>query len=253
MRTYRFFVESPLVEGERIRLPAEQARQIRAVLRLRPGDALELFDEAGAVGSARLIHVARDDAEAQIEQVQRAANPVPLDLTVGLALLRGERFDLAIQKLTEIGASSIVPLRAQHCVVSYAVGREWDRRASRLRRIAIEAAEQSERTTIPRIAEPTSVEGFLAGRPVASIAALVERRPGAPPLLDIRHTGSIALMIGPEGGWSEDERAMIVARSQPVSLGTLILRAETAAIVAAGALMQCAWASKHHEYHEEEG
>lgn len=246
MRVHRFFVEQPLVAGAAVRLAPEQARQARSVLRLRPGDSLELFDGSGAVAVARLTDVDRDDAEASIESIRMITDPFPLDLTVGLALLRGERFDLAVQKLTEVGASSIVPLAAQHCVVSYDVGREWDRRAARLRRIAIEAAEQSERVTVPRIAAPASVGRFLAEHAGKTIA-LVERSADTPHLLKAVVGDSVAVAVGPEGGWSESERQVIASRAQSVSLGPLILRAETAAIVSAGALTQGAWASSKHE------
>ena len=235
-----------LAAGAAVRLAPRQARQARSVLRLRTGDSLELFDGSGAVAVVRLTKVERDDAEASIESIRMITDLLPLDLTVGLALLRGERFDLAVQKLTEIGASSIVPLAAQHCVVSYDVGREWDRRAARLRRIAIEAAEQSERVTVPRIAAPASVDGFLAEHAGKTIA-LVERSAGAPHLLEAALGDSVAVAVGPEGGWSESERQVIASRAQSVSLGPLILRAETAAIVAAGALTQGAWASSKHE------
>lgn len=248
MRAHRFFVEQRLADGITARLTPEQSRQARTVLRLRPDDAVELFDGSGAVALARLTRVERDVAEVLVGSVSHITN-ASLDLTVGLALLRGERFDLAVQKLTEVGASSIVPLAAQHCVVSYAVGREWDRRAARLRRIAIEAAEQSERATVPRIAEPVSVEQFLVEHSGAALA-LVERDATAQRLVDVPLSERLALMVGPEGGWSNSERDAIAAVAQPVSLGPLILRAETAAIVAAGVLMQRAWAST---IHEEEG
>lgn len=210
---------------------------------MRSGDSLELFDGTGTAAAARLDRLERDVAEASVESVRIVSDPLPLDLTVGLALLRGERFDLAVQKLTEIGASSIVPLAAQHCVVSYDVDREWDRRAARLRRIAIEAAEQSERVTVPRIAAPASVDGFMADHAGIAIA-LVERSTEAPNLLEAVPGDRIVVAVGPEGGWSDSERQLIGSRARTVSLGPLILRAETAAIVAAGALMQRAWASR---------
>ncbi len=248
VRAHRFFVGQALAAGEVVRLSPGQARQARSVLRLRPGGMLELFDGSGVVAHARITLMDRQNVEALVETVRACDRELPLDLTVGLALIRGERFDLAVQKLTEIGASSIVPLSAQHCVVSYPVGREWGRRAERLRRIAIEAAEQAERVTVLRIAEPVSVDAFLAAHPPESTLALVERSgPDVSPLMDAPTGETAALMVGPEGGWSDAERRQIHASARPVSLGTLILRSETAAIVAAGALMQRAWATRQHE------
>lgn len=246
MRVHRFFVEQPVEAGAFVALAPDQARQARRVLRLCGGDTMELFDGHGRVAIARLTRVERLAAEAVVESVRLVEDEAPLDLSVGLALLRGERFDLAVQKLTEIGVSSITPLAAQHCVVSYDVGREWERREARLRRIAIEAAEQSERVTIPRIGSPVTVDEFLTNRDDVTLA-LVERCTELPQLLEVSAGSRLAVLVGPEGGWSDAEREIIAARAQRVSLGRLILRAETAAIVAAGALMQHAWTSIQHE------
>lgn len=245
MRIHRFYVDGPLAPDATVSLAREQARQARAVLRLGPGDTIELIDGTGVVATALLSVVERDAAQARVQSLRGSSDETPLDLTVGLALLRGERFDLAVQKLTEIGVRRIVPLSARHCVVSYAVDREWERRATRLRRIAIEAAEQAERVTVPLIAAPSSVDQFLADHGSVSIV-LVERRPDVPLLMDVPIGRSAAIMVGPEGGWDESERAAITASAREASLGPLILRAETAAIVAAGSLMQRAWTSDTH-------
>ncbi|HAX23641.1 MAG TPA: 16S rRNA (uracil(1498)-N(3))-methyltransferase [Chloroflexi bacterium] len=245
MRAHRFFVQEPLATGQAVWLAPEQARQARNVLRLRVGDTVELLDGSGLVGVARLEHIERDCANAIVETLVASA-ALPINLTVGLALLRGDRFEIAIQKLVEIGASSIVPLAAQHCVVSYAVDREWDRRLTRLQRIAMEAAEQSERSTIPQIARPVSVEAFLAKHSGISLA-LVERSEAAEQLMTVSFDRDVAVLVGPEGGWSKRELQTIALGARTVSLGPLILRAETAAIVTAGALMQRAWARNTHQ------
>jgi 16S rRNA (uracil1498-N3)-methyltransferase len=113
---------------------------------------------------------------------------------------------------------------------------DWNRRAARLQRIMIEAAEQSERTTIPELNGPTTLADFLA---TPGVVALVERSEGKP-LLSVLPAAlnSVSLAVGPEGGWSLRERDLIQRLSVPATLGSLILRAETAAIAAASAIFQ---------------
>jgi 16S rRNA (uracil1498-N3)-methyltransferase len=127
-------------------------------------------------------------------------------------------------------------------VVSYEAAADWEKRHARLARIAREAAEQSERVTLPSIEPPSAVEAFLER--YAPIA-LVERA-SAPPLASLVFGAEVALAIGPEGGWAEREtRAIEHAAVGVASLGGLIYRAETAAIVAAGVVIQAAWAGRH--------
>ncbi|MCO5178007.1 MAG: 16S rRNA (uracil(1498)-N(3))-methyltransferase [Thermomicrobiales bacterium] len=248
MRRHRFIVEQPLAAGSHIALSSEQGRQARSVLRLRVGDPLEICDGAGRVADGRISSVERSEVTVEIESLRDEVSRPPIHLTVGLALLRGERFDLAVQKLTEVGVSSIIPLAAQHCVVSYAVDRDWERRAARLRRIAIEATEQSERTMVPHIDRPVSIEDMLADRTEKSVFALLERSAEvSTPIADVAFAERTTILIGPEGGWSDAEQMLLRARAQPVTLGAFILRSETAAIVAAGTLMQRAWSARTHE------
>ncbi len=248
MRRHRFIVEQPLVAESRVLLSREQGRQVRSVLRLRVGDPLEIADGLGRVADARIASVERNEVAVDIESIRDESARLPIRLTIGLALLRGERFDLAVQKLTEIGVSSIIPLAAQHCVVSYAVDREWERRATRLRRIAIEATEQSERTTVPLIEQPASIADILRNSNDEPLFALIERSDDEPlPLADVEPFESATILIGPEGGWSEAERGLLREHTKSVTLGPFILRSETAAIVAAGTLMQRAWSARTYE------
>lgn len=243
MTLQRFWVDASIAHGDQGTLTADQARQVSRVLRLATGDEIVLLNGTGIEARAALTAVDRDRVAWQVVACSRPDREPPLRLTVALALLRGERFDLAIQKLTELGVARIVPLAAERCVVSFDVAREWPKRRERWARIAREAAEQSERVTLPELEPPLSPAAFFQREPVI---AFVERA-DATPLAAVPPAEALALAIGPEGGWSPAELATIARHAAgAASLGRLILRAETAAIVAAGSLIQRAWAERPH-------
>jgi 16S rRNA (uracil1498-N3)-methyltransferase len=198
-----------------------------------------LFNGTGVEAEATLEVHARDAVNYHVLNTSIPDREPPLRLTVGLALLRGERFEIAVQKLTELGVERIVPLAAERSVVSFDVAREWQRRHERYARIMREAAEQSERVTLVAIDPPVAPAEFFRQQPTI---VLVERA-NALPIANIALRADMAVAIGPEGGWSQRELTEIdEAASEHGSLGTLIYRAETAAIVAAGTLIQRAWA-----------
>jgi 16S rRNA (uracil1498-N3)-methyltransferase len=234
----RFHVDADLQHGSSGELRSDQSQQVQKVLRLTVGAELTLFNGSGVEASARIVELRRPGTRYQVDSVVWPDREPPTHLTVGLALLRGERFEYAIQKLTEIGVARIVPLRAERCVVSFDDFGAWERRRERYERIAREAAEQCERVTLPDIEAPTSLAEFLSTR---SAIVLVERS-AAPSLADYLSGAEVAVAIGPEGGWSDRERDEIEdLAAETASLGKLILRAETAAIVAAGTIIQRSW------------
>jgi 16S rRNA (uracil1498-N3)-methyltransferase len=211
---------------------------VRSVLRSTAGSTIVLFNGSGIEATARLVSPQQAGAVYVVESVTYPAREPSIRLTVGLALLRGERFEVAVQKLAECGVARIVPLTAERCVISFDDARAWARRRERYRRVAREAAEQSERVTLLDIAEPVGLDAFLQSR---AVHVLVERV-DASSVTRLPLAAAMALAIGPEGGWSERELATISARAAgTASLGRLILRAETAAIVAAGTLIQRSW------------
>jgi 16S rRNA (uracil1498-N3)-methyltransferase len=189
---------------------------IDQVLRVRTGDEITVTDGEGRWRVCRFGN--RLDPVGPIE-TEPAPDP---EITIAFALVKGERPELVVQKLTEIGVDRIVPFVADRTVV------RWDadkrrRNATRLAVVAREAAMQSRRTRLPVI-EPVAEFADLSAR----LGAARADRGGAAPSL-----ARPMLLIGPEGGWSDDERA---AMPESVGLGPTVLRAETAAIVAAAAL-----------------
>ncbi len=205
------------------------AHRIAAVLRLRPGDALRVFDGAGRERAARVETASRAHVElALLDAVVGLPEP-PVDVVLACAFPRGNRGDWIVEKATEVGVAQLVPVAAGRAVLDPGAGR-----LERWRRIAIEAAEQCGRAVLPRI----------GGAPPADALHLVAD-PGAPlPLRDAlarvpQAPGAILLSIGPEGGWSDAERAAFDAHGAvAVSLGPRILRVETAAIVGAAQIIE---------------
>lgn len=217
----------------------EDAHHLLDVLRLGDGALVATSDGAGRFRICRLVVRARGrrDREAALEPTdETVAQAAPTRvLTVAFALLKGERTEWAVQKLTELGVDRIVPLVTARTVVRLDPAGAA-KRAGRLARIAREASAQARRTRLPELAEPTPLGVFLAGEPLApgggeaGLVALAE--PGGRPL--DRRTSCI--LVGPEGGWSPEELGLVEHR---VGLGPNVLRAETAAVVA-GALLTAA-------------
>lgn len=186
------------------------------VLRLRPGDALTASDGAGSWRRCRFGSPLEADGD-----IVRDDPPDP-EITIAFALVKGERPEWVVQKLTEVGVDRIVPFVAERSVVRWEPDKSA-RHRERWTTVAREAAMQSRRSYLP-VVEAVTDFGGVAGRPGAARA---DRDGGRPTLRNP------LLVIGPEGGWSDAERA---ALAPSVTLGPTVLRAETAAIVAGSAL-----------------
>lgn len=196
----------------------DDRHHLERVVRLRPGDEVTASDGEGSWVACRLLPGGRLEAEGPVEVDGVAVPP----LTVAFSLVKGERPEMVVQKLTELGVDRIVAFPAARSVVRWE-GDRADRNLERLRRVAREAAMQSRRTRLPAV---EVVAGFdeVARLPGAALA----EAGGGPPTL-----ASPTLLVGPEGGWSPDE---LGCGLPTVALGATVLRAETAA-VAAGVLL----------------
>lgn len=200
-------------------LDDDDRHHLTTVLRLRPGDELTISDGAGAWRPARYAGAGAIEPAGSVVEVEVPAVPT----TVACARVKGDKPELVIQKLTELGIDRIVLLTADRSVV------RWDdetlaRRMPRWQRIVREAAMQSHRVRLPELDVVGPAVDWLA-RPEVAVAHFDGHPVGA----DVR-----SIAIGPEGGWSEAERA--AAGSRTVSLGPTVLRTETAAIAAASLL-----------------
>ncbi|UDY35776.1 RsmE family RNA methyltransferase [Dermatobacter hominis] len=183
------------------------------VLRLRPGESVCAADGAG--GWRRCTF---DGGERLVPGEEGGREPAPADpISVAFVPVKGDRPELVVQKLTELGVDRIVVTSSARSVVRWE-GERADKHLQKLRRVALEATQQCRRLWLPAV-EPASLAGLLSGG-----AALADTG-GAEPGPDLR-----SVVVGPEGGWTDGERAL--AAAPPVSLGEHVLRAETAAITA---------------------
>ena len=217
----------------RVLLTSDEARHLRDVLRLKIGDEVFVFDGEGKEFRCSIAKSLRDTAELDIiEEVSSASPESPLDLTLGVALLKGDKFDLVVQKTTELGVHQIVPLVTRYADIHLRDASDASKRLSRWQRIALEAAKQSGRALIPRIDTPVSFSTFVADR--NSPCILFSERRGLSLSEAVKAYGQpteLTAIVGSEGGWSDEELdAAHDAECQIVTLSGRILRAETAAI-----------------------
>jgi 16S rRNA (uracil1498-N3)-methyltransferase len=233
----RFFSSQP-IGGDRVTLGGAEAHHLLHVMRAAVGDSVTLFDGSGAEFSAVIEGCNRSEVELRIIARREISRELPFELNVGVALPKGDRQKWLIEKLTELGVTTLVPLVTQR-----GVAQPTGPALERLRRTVIEAAKQCGRNRLMRIAEPQAWGDWAspAGVPKSESA---ERRlvahPGGVPLsqVELLSPKSTQLAIGPEGGFANEEiGAATAAGWQLVDLGPRILRVETAAIALAAALM----------------
>jgi 16S rRNA (uracil1498-N3)-methyltransferase len=230
----RFFIDPEILTTDEIDLPAEIGHQLVRVLRSRVGDRLVLCPGDGTEWT-----VAVEAIQGQAVRVRKLETRTPdvdlrCDLHVAVAVLKGEKLDWTLQKLTELGARSISLLTTER-TISSAGEERWSKRMDRYRRIVREAAEQCGGTRVPEVHEPRKVAELLptVGGDYSSLIL----DPYAERSLTAALTPCperVLLLIGPEGGFSADEvRTAAELGAAPVKLGRRVLRAETAALAAA--------------------
>ena len=218
----------PLTGAGEIGLPPAEAHHARTVLRLKGGDPVELFDDAGRTAAGTILSADPSGVRVKIEE-PIIARPAGRRVSVASAVPKGERADWLVEKLSELGVERWTPLVTARSVVEPKRGK-----IERWGRIAVEAAKQSRRAGVMAIGEVTPVAaalGDLEGRAIYfstdAEAEPASRFLSAPDLP--------LLLIGPEGGWTEEESAAFAAASvTPAKLTTTVLRVETAAVLAAG-------------------
>lgn len=233
-RAQRLFVHDDLTAGANIRADREQANYLLNVLRLRDGGGILVFNGRDGEWRAIIRQAGRKGAALEIAEKVREQIPLP-DLHYLFAPLKHARLDYMVQKAVEMGAGCLRPVLTQNTQVSRV-------NLDRMRANAIEAAEQCGVLTIPEIDEPVKLARALEDwDPARRLIFCDEYAPSESPALALRDLprGPSALLIGPEGGFAEEERADLLRRPYvtAVSLGPRILRADTAA-VAALALLQ---------------
>ena len=216
-------------------LGAEEARHLKDVLRLRVGDECFVFDGTGNEFRCSIEVQTRDLTQLNIqEKVDPPSSESPISITLAVALLKGEKFDLVVQKATELGVTSIVPVSTRHADIQLRDKKDGAKRVTRWQRIALEAAKQSGRAVVPVVAEPEDIAKLIK-RPDPDLRVMFSEKSGKH-LSDISKVpanDSTVVLVGPEGGWADEEVTLAIESGwQVVTLSGRTLRAETAAIVA---------------------
>ena len=225
------------IGATRAGLTGEARHYLRDVLRLSPGDAVELFDGQGAAWEA-VVEPGFESLAVGARREALAAGPV---LSLLFALSKGDKGELVVQKATELGVARLGPWAAERSVLKLDAGKGRER-AERWRRIAAEAARQCGRADVPEVAEPAELAAALAAVPVGH-RLVVLHGPGGLPLeaLGLAGAPGVALVVGPEGGLTEGELAACeAAGAVRGALGPRTLRAETAAIAGLAVLQAVA-------------
>ena len=231
-----FFVPPQCITPPTLSITGDLLSHLRDSLRVTIGEPLWFGDGQGTKYRAEITDVSKQTVTGRIlETVQEPLRHTPR-LILGQSLLKGEKMDWVSQKATELGVGEIIPIESRHSVVQLKADRV-DHQLARWQRIAVEAAQQSEQWRVPTIAPPQSLAALLTSRASDTITLmLAERREGKSlQAVELPQdvTGSVLVLIGPEGGWSQEEVQIAEqAKVLPVTLGRHILRAETAAIAA---------------------
>lgn len=223
----RLFVAETLASGASVRIEGNPAHYLTRVMRVAPGDIVILCDDVTGEWAARVVDAGKRDVVLEVADRLRAREAVP-DLWLCPALLKKDRFDLILEKATELGVARIQPLITRRCVADKL-------NLERACAITTEAAEQCARTALPELAEPVKLDALLANWPQTRALFFADENGGEPASAAFAaHQGPAAILTGPEGGFDEAERAAIRAHpaARAITLGPRILRGETAAIAA---------------------
>jgi 16S rRNA (uracil1498-N3)-methyltransferase len=237
MARRRFFVDR--IEGERASLHGEDAHHLSRVLRAEPGQRYEITDGA----SLCLAEIEVAEPRQVVFRVVEPLDPGPRlpSIIIMAALIKFDRFEWMIEKVTELGVKAVLPVEAARSETGLFQGAA--KRVERWRKIARESSQQSRRVRVPEVRNAIRLSEAL--RQPFGLKITLEENPGAPALITVAQVwdraNDLALCVGPEGGWTDSERAAMNHYGWlPASLGATVLRAETAAIAAAAVLNQMA-------------
>lgn len=230
-----FFISSAEIRGTELTLAGELCHHLRASLRIKPGEILRLTDEHRQRYQVRVSAVTTQALTAEI----LTCRPGPIDtaprILLAQVVLKGDHMDWVVQKASELGVRTILPLTSRYGVVRPQPERVAAQ-VARWQRIATEAAQQSEQWQPPQVLEPMESRRFFSSHEATAALLLAERQDTtglAVVPLPTHSTDTITVIVGPEGGWAEEELSQAIEREcRPVSLGEHILRADTAAVTA---------------------
>lgn len=237
----RFYASPQNFNAGKINLESEETKHLRDVLRLSAGAEVSVFDGAGKEFLCRVETIERSAARLEIVgEIAPKAGESNLTLTLAVALLKGEKFDLVVQKAVELGVSKIVPLITKRADVKIRDAREAAKKLERWRKISIEAAKQSGRARLLEIETPTNFNEFIKNSASGRFGdenLILFAESGGERFSAVERTEKIVAVIGAEGGWDASEIDLAKNNAfQIVTFAGRILRAETAAIAVAAVL-----------------
>ena len=239
--THRFFVTPQTIRDDRVILRGTLVHQLRDVLRLGPGDSIVLLDNTGAAYRTELTAVDREVVRGQIADKWTVESEPTAHITLYQGLLKGQKLEWVLQKGTELGITAFVPVLTSRCVVSH-LDDVSSARFERWQKVIVEAAEQAGRARIPRLAEPVLFRDACKALQGAQLALIPweeeKERHFRETLRQAASAKEISIFVGPEGGFADFEISLAKEFGVlPVTLGPRILRAETAGLVTAAAVL----------------
>jgi 16S rRNA (uracil1498-N3)-methyltransferase len=223
--------------GDTVELAGDEGRHAVVVKRVRVGEAIGLTDGAGTTATCTVISTSRSGLEATVDSSSLAERELPRVVVVQ-AIPKGDRGELAVEMLTEVGVDVVVPWAASRSVAVWR-GDKRDKALERWRSTAREAAKQSRRAWFPEVAEVVDTAGVVALLRDASVPVVLHEAASGPLAdLPVPGRGEIVVVVGPEGGITEEELAAFAAvGAEPVRLGSSVLRTSTAGVAAVAALL----------------
>lgn len=226
----RLFARQPLSDGVSVEVDAGQANYLGNVMRLGVGDELLVFDGSSGEWLARISEAAKKRMTLSVGRRTREPETIP-DVWLAFAPVKRAQTDWLVEKATELGAARLIPVITQRTIAERV-------KLERLEAIAIEAAEQCGRTVLPETVQPTPLRALLA----TDRRLYFADEAGGEPAASVFKPGAATILVGPEGGFTDNERALIrgLPNTVVISLGPRILRAETAALAALAAFMAVA-------------
>ena len=239
---HRFYLPDGMPAEGPVRFPRDIARQLSRVLRMRAGEEIGVFDGSGTEWTIELDDVSSRSVEGHVVDVTRPSTEPRVDITLYQSLIDAAQFELVLQKGVELGVKRFVPLLAERVSGAGSTGASEGRQV-RWARIVQEAVEQSGRVFVPEVVAPVAMDAAFADPPTGLLIVPWEGEPSSSlrEVLKTQDAGSddaISIVIGPKGGLTEAEIEFLTqCGALPVTLGSRILRAETAAIATVAAVM----------------
>ena len=229
MQVSRVFIEQKITTGDIISLPEDKAHHLAHVIRLRVGDKIKLFDNSGFEFEAEIIEITKKVVRVEVKNSNQQKNESPLDITLCLAVSRGQHMDFSIQKAVELGVRKIIPIISEFSNIKLVNNRE-DNKLIHWQKIIIGATEQCGRSILTELESPITFDESVG---LFTDTTKILLHPGAEQKIseiDIKN-GKIIIMSGPEGGFSDDEfKKALDNNYTAVNVGPRVLRAETAVV-----------------------